>query len=46
MEAMIKRYAGLDVHKETVVVCALTGELDKKPVKLLKAYLLLLQMDY
>ncbi|MEK4536309.1 MULTISPECIES: hypothetical protein [Peribacillus] len=31
MEAMIERYAGLDVHQETVVACVLFGPLDKKP---------------
>ncbi|QQK81638.1 IS110 family transposase [Salicibibacter cibi] len=31
MEAMIERCAGLDVHQETVVACALFGPLDKKP---------------
>lgn len=31
MEAMVKRCAGLDVHQETIVVCVLKGELDKKP---------------
>jgi transposase len=38
MEAMIKRCAGLDVHQETVVACALTGELDKKPVKTIETF--------
>ncbi|CDQ38550.1 hypothetical protein [Virgibacillus salexigens] len=33
MEAMIERSAGLDVHQETVVACALVGSLDKKPTK-------------
>lgn len=31
MDAMVKKCAGLDVHQETIVVCVLKGELDKKP---------------
>nr|WP_244943924.1 IS110 family transposase [Siminovitchia fortis] len=38
MEAMIERCAGLDVHQETVVACALYGPLDKKPKKEIKTF--------
>lgn len=31
MDAMVRKCAGLDVHQETIVVCVLKGELDKKP---------------
>lgn len=31
MEALIKRCAGLDVHRETIVVCVMTGEADAAP---------------
>src|SRR5690625_1568227 len=38
MEAMIERCAGLDVHQKTVVACALVGQLDKKPKKLIESF--------
>lgn len=31
MEAVLERCAGLDVHQETVVACAMTGPVDRKP---------------
>lgn len=31
MEAVLRSCAGLDVHRDTVVVCVIKGELDKKP---------------
>lgn len=38
MEAMIERCAGLDVHQETVVACALFGSLDKRPKKSIESF--------
>jgi transposase len=38
MDAILERCAGLDVHQETVVVCVLTGSLDKKPQKEMKTF--------
>jgi hypothetical protein len=32
MEAILERYAGLDVHQETVVACVLVSPLDRAPV--------------
>lgn len=38
MEAMIERCAGLDVHQETVVACALFGPLDGIPKKSIESF--------
>ncbi|MCJ7842491.1 IS110 family transposase [Lederbergia sp. NSJ-179] len=38
MDAILERVAGLDVHQETVVACALYGQLDRKPKKETKTF--------
>lgn len=38
MEAILRNCAGLDVHRDTVVVCVMKGELDKKPELDVKTY--------
>ncbi|HHW27759.1 MAG TPA: IS110 family transposase [Firmicutes bacterium] len=38
MEAIIERCAGLDVHQESVVACAICGSLDRRPTITVAAY--------
>ena len=38
MEAILTSCAGLDVHRDTVVVCVMKGELDKKPEKVVTTF--------
>lgn len=38
VDAIIKNCAGLDVHRDTIVVCVLKGDLDKKPEKDIQTY--------
>jgi len=38
MEAIIERSAGLDVHQETVVACAICGFLDRRPTMTVATY--------
>jgi hypothetical protein len=33
MDAIIERCAGIDVHKDVLTACALTGPLDREPHK-------------
>jgi transposase len=38
MDAILERCAGLDVHQETILACALTGTLDKKPQRTIQTF--------
>lgn len=38
MDAILERCAGLDVHQETIVACALYGPLDRRPKKETKTF--------
>lgn len=38
MDAIIQRCAGLDVHRDTVAACVLTGELDQRPQKEIRTF--------
>jgi hypothetical protein len=38
MEAIIERCEGINVHEKTVVVCALKGDLNKKPEKEIETF--------
>lgn len=38
MEAILRSCAGLDVHRDTIVVCIMKGELDKKPESTVTTY--------
>lgn len=38
MEAILKSCAGLDVHRDTIVVCIMKGELDEKPERVVTTY--------
>lgn len=38
MEAIVERCAGLDVHQESVVACAMYGSLDQRPTTAVKTY--------
>ncbi len=38
MEAILEKCAGIDVHKDMLTVCTLTGPLDREPQKEIKEY--------
>jgi transposase len=38
MDALVERSAGIDVHKDVLTVCALTGALDRKPQEEIREY--------
>lgn len=38
MDAILERCAGLDVHQDNIVVCFLSGPLDKKPSKEIESF--------
>ncbi|WP_435164098.1 IS110 family transposase [Paenibacillus glycanilyticus] len=38
MDAVLERCAGLDVHQQTVVVCVLSGPLDRKPKEEIRTF--------
>ncbi|WP_168735735.1 IS110 family RNA-guided transposase [Cohnella fermenti] len=38
MEAILERCCGLDVHRDTVVACLLTGSLDSRPKKEIRTF--------
>lgn len=38
MEAILERCCGLDVHRDTVVACLLTGDLDGRPQKEIRTF--------